>query len=66
MFATFILVQFYRYDRVTVSLWIRYPVILLGEGLQLAYVCLPTNDWGDGLVMWLHGGDEWRLIMPVT
>jgi hypothetical protein len=32
MFATFILVLFYRYDRVTASLWIRYPGILLGEG----------------------------------
>jgi hypothetical protein len=31
MFATFILVLFYRYDRVTASLWIRYPGILLGE-----------------------------------
>jgi hypothetical protein len=25
MFATFILVLFYRYDRVIASLWIRYP-----------------------------------------
>jgi hypothetical protein len=28
----FILVLFYRYDRVTSSLWIRYTRILLGEG----------------------------------
>jgi hypothetical protein len=31
MFATFLLVLFYRYDTVTASLWIRYPGILLGE-----------------------------------
>jgi hypothetical protein len=31
MFATFILVLFYRYDRITASPWIRYPGILLGE-----------------------------------
>jgi hypothetical protein len=40
MFAMLILVLFYRYDRVIASLWIRYPGILLGEGLQLAPVCL--------------------------
>jgi hypothetical protein len=45
MFATFILVLFYRYDRVTASLWIRYPVILLGEGLLLASVCLQIILW---------------------
>jgi hypothetical protein len=45
MFATFILVLFYRYDRVTASLWIRYPRILLGEGLQLAYVRLQIILW---------------------
>jgi hypothetical protein len=32
MFAMFILVLFYKYDRVSTSLWIRYPGILLGEG----------------------------------
>jgi hypothetical protein len=32
MFTTFIIVLLYRYDRVTASLWIRYPGILLGEG----------------------------------
>jgi hypothetical protein len=32
MFAMFILVLFYRYDRITAFLWIRYPGILLGEG----------------------------------
>jgi hypothetical protein len=31
MFATFILVLFYRYDRVTASMLIRYPIILLGK-----------------------------------
>jgi hypothetical protein len=41
----FILVLFYRYDRVIASLWIRYPVILLGEGLQLASVCLQIILW---------------------
>jgi hypothetical protein len=35
MFATFILVLLYRYDRVTASLWIRYPEILLGEGATI-------------------------------
>jgi hypothetical protein len=40
MFATFILVLFYRYDRVTSSLWIRYPGILLGEGYNWhLYAC---------------------------
>jgi hypothetical protein len=34
MFATFILLLFYRYDRVTASLWIRYLGILLGEGYK--------------------------------
>jgi hypothetical protein len=51
MFATFILVLFYRYDRVTTSLWIRSPRILLGEGynwLLYAYKLffgyeMPTN-----------------------
>jgi hypothetical protein len=32
MFAIFILILFYRYDRIIVSLWIRYPGILLGKG----------------------------------
>jgi hypothetical protein len=45
MFATFILVLFYRYDRVTASLWIRYPGILLGGGLQLASVPLQIILW---------------------
>jgi hypothetical protein len=40
MFATFILVLFYRYDRVTTLLWIRYPRILLGEGYNWhLYAC---------------------------
>jgi hypothetical protein len=33
MFATFILILFYRYDSVIASTWIRYPVILMGEGV---------------------------------
>jgi hypothetical protein len=45
MFATFILILFYRYDRVTAFLWIRYPAILLGEGLQFAYVRLQIILW---------------------
>jgi hypothetical protein len=45
MFATFILVLFYRYDRVTAFLWIPYPGILLGEGRQLASVCLQIFLW---------------------
>jgi hypothetical protein len=45
MFATFILILFYRYDRLTASLWIRYPRILLGEGLQLASVRLQIILW---------------------
>jgi hypothetical protein len=45
MFATLIFVVFYRYDRVTASLWLRYPGILLGEGLQLASVCLQIILW---------------------
>jgi hypothetical protein len=40
-----ILVLFYRYDRFTTSLWIRYPGILLGEGLQLASVRLQIILW---------------------
>jgi hypothetical protein len=40
MFATFILVLFYRNDRVTASLWIQYPGILLGEGYNWhLYAC---------------------------
>jgi hypothetical protein len=40
IFATFILVLLYRYDGVTTSLWIRYPVILLGEGYNsYMYAC---------------------------
>jgi hypothetical protein len=35
MFATFILVLQYRYDRITTSMWILYPRILLGEGYTL-------------------------------
>jgi hypothetical protein len=45
MFATFILVLSYRYDRVTASLWIRYPGILLGEGIQLTSVRLQIILW---------------------
>jgi hypothetical protein len=45
MFATFILIQFYRYDRVTASVWIQYPKILLGEWLQLASVRLQIILW---------------------
>jgi hypothetical protein len=41
MFATFILPLFYRYDRVSASLWIRYPEILLGEGYDWhLYACI--------------------------
>jgi hypothetical protein len=40
MFVTFILVLLYRYDRVTASLWNRYPGILLGEGYNWhVYAC---------------------------
>jgi hypothetical protein len=55
MFATFILVLFYRYDRVIASLWIRYPGILLGEGLQLASVHLQ-------IILWLRNTNKlfWR------
>jgi hypothetical protein len=45
MFVVFILILFYRYDRVTTSLWIWYPGILLGEGLQLASVRLYIILW---------------------
>jgi hypothetical protein len=45
MFAMFILVLFYRYDRVTTSLWIRYPEIVLSEGLRLASVHLQIILW---------------------
>jgi hypothetical protein len=45
MFATFILILFYIYDGVTASLWIQYPEILLGEGLQLASVHLHIILW---------------------
>jgi hypothetical protein len=51
MFAAFILVLFYRYDRVTASLWIRYPGILLDEGLQLASVCLQ-------IILWLRNANK--------
>jgi hypothetical protein len=44
VFATFILILFYKYDRVTASVWIRYPGIL-GEGLQLVYVRLQIILW---------------------
>jgi hypothetical protein len=58
MFATFILVLFYRYDRVTTSLWIRYPRILLGDGLQLAYVCLQ-------IILWLRNANTSHLrVLP--
>jgi hypothetical protein len=40
MFGMFILILFYRYDRVTALLWIRYPGILLGEGYNWhLYAC---------------------------
>jgi hypothetical protein len=40
MFAMFILVLFYRYDRITASLSIRYPGILLVEVYNWhLYVC---------------------------
>jgi hypothetical protein len=45
MFDTFILILFYTYGRVMTSLWIRYPGILLGEGLQLASVHLQIIRW---------------------
>jgi hypothetical protein len=45
MFATFIIILFYTYDRFTASLWIRYPEILLGKGLQLASVRLQIILW---------------------
>jgi hypothetical protein len=45
VFDTFILVLFYRYDRVTASLWSRYLGILLGEGLQLAYARMQIILW---------------------
>jgi hypothetical protein len=32
MFAMFILILFYGYDRVNVSLWIQHPRILLDKG----------------------------------
>jgi hypothetical protein len=41
----FILVLFYIYDRVIVSLWIHYPGILLGEGLQLTSIRLQIILW---------------------
>jgi hypothetical protein len=53
MLATFILVLFYRYDRVTTSLWIRYPEILLGEGLQLTSIRLQ-------IILWLRNGNSCR------
>jgi hypothetical protein len=58
MFAIFILVRFYRYDRVTASLWIRYPGILLGEGYNWhRYACrlfygLETSTVGE-VYQWL-------------
>jgi hypothetical protein len=45
MFATFILLLFYRYDRVTNSLWIRYPEILLGEGYNWLRNTNRYTDW---------------------
>jgi hypothetical protein len=50
MFDMFILVLFYRDDKVTASLWIRYLGILLGEGLQLPYVRL----W---IILWLRNAN---------
>jgi hypothetical protein len=41
MFATFILVLFYRYDRVTASLWIQYPGLFLGEGYNC--ICMHVD-----------------------
>jgi hypothetical protein len=55
MFTTFILVLFYRYDRVTTSLWIRYHGILLGEGLQLASVRLQ-------IILWLRNANTYISI----
>jgi hypothetical protein len=54
MFATFILVLLCRYDRVTASQWIRYPGILLGEGLQLASVRLQ-------IILWLRNANTHHL-----
>jgi hypothetical protein len=51
MFDMFILVLFYRYDRVTASLWIWYTGILLGEGLQLAFVRLQ-------IILWLRNANK--------
>jgi hypothetical protein len=45
MFAMFILVLFYRYDRVIASLWIQYPGTLMGEGQQLVFVGLQIIPW---------------------
>jgi hypothetical protein len=59
MLATFILVLFYRYDRVTASLWIRYPGILLGEGLQLASVRLQ-------IILWLRNANMYDLAWYVV
>jgi hypothetical protein len=57
MFAMFILVLFYRYARVTTSLWIRYPEILLGEGLQLAVVRLQ-------IILWLRNVNNIQYPLP--
>jgi hypothetical protein len=51
MFATFILVLFDRYDRVTPSPWIQYLEILLDEGLQLAFVHLQ-------IILWLRNANK--------
>jgi hypothetical protein len=52
----FILVLFYRYDRVIASLWIRYPRILLGEGLQLTSIGLQ-------IILWLRNANSkiWKI-----
>jgi hypothetical protein len=50
MFATFIPVLFYIYDRITTSLWIRYPAILLGEGYNWHMYALQ-------IIMWLRNNN---------
>jgi hypothetical protein len=51
----FIHVLFYRYDRVTASIWIRYPEILLGEGLQLASIRLQ-------IILWLRNANKGQEV----
>jgi hypothetical protein len=54
----FILVLFYRYDRVNVSLWIQYPGILLGEGQQLTSIHLQ-------IILWLRNANTPHLPFPL-